>query len=258
MGRQRRRPGWGSRNTPQAGWTLRCHSRLCMLFRWRTGGRSHRRSASGGPRSWHPSGLGWALEWSIWFQQPRARRAASRSGAGKADWSSAAGESMDWTNNQHAQTCQWCQLSSTGNATGRPGQPVHCSYSEGDEHAAARWGMDRPYSRHAAKPAYTGCAAWAGDWQPSCGGVITGRSPVVSRQAVAAAAKELTASTGMSEDAALDRAVSAVLQAGSYAGTGLADLSAPSGNRRFGPAGVLCCVYKTLAWNLLRMVMPSF
>ena len=66
------------------------------------------------------------------------------------------------------------------------------------------------------------------------------REAVVSREAVAAAAKELAASTGMSEDAALDRAVSAVLQAGSYAETGLADLSAPSGNRRFGPAGVLC------------------
>lgn len=67
------------------------------------------------------------------------------------------------------------------------------------------------------------------------------REAVVSREAVAAAAKELAASTGMSEDAALDRAVSAVLQAGSYAETGLADLSAPSGNRRFGPAdaGVL-------------------
>lgn len=62
------------------------------------------------------------------------------------------------------------------------------------------------------------------------------REAVVSREAVAAAAKELAASTGMSEDAALDRAVSAVLQTGSYADTGLEDLSAPSGNRRFGPA----------------------
>ncbi|BDA43966.1 hypothetical protein COCOBI_05-1500 [Coccomyxa sp. Obi] len=62
------------------------------------------------------------------------------------------------------------------------------------------------------------------------------REATVSREAVVAAAKELAASTGMSEDAALDRAVSAVLQAGSYAETGLADLSAPSGNRRFGPA----------------------
>ncbi len=59
------------------------------------------------------------------------------------------------------------------------------------------------------------------------------RAAVVSRDAVAAAARELAANTGISKDAALDRAVSAVLQAGSYAAP---DLDPLWSNRRFGPA----------------------
>lgn len=61
------------------------------------------------------------------------------------------------------------------------------------------------------------------------------REAVVSREAVVAAAKELAARTGVSVDAALDRAVSAVLQAGT---SPAAAATAPplGGNRRFGPA----------------------
>ena len=59
------------------------------------------------------------------------------------------------------------------------------------------------------------------------------RTAVVSRDAVAAAARELAANTGISKDAALDRAVSAVLQAGSYAAP---DLDPLWSNRRYGPA----------------------